>query len=295
MKHLVSIDDLTISDIDEICKIADVRSHQSSSCMANKSVVFLFFENSTRTHYSFSLAAKKLHAITETINTNTLSINKGESLTDTMLVFNNLKVNVVIIRSQINYLPYTLVTQSVDFSVINAGDGINEHPSQALIDFYTIRNNLSHKLKKILICGDILHSRVAHSNIKIFDKYNIDYATVSPPTLYKPLNKMHYSSVETALSSEYFDIIMIMRPQQERIKAGYISSYQEYTKYYGLNEQSLAKSKNPNIAIMHPGPVIRDLDISNTVLDNQMNYLLILKQSSNGLIIRQAILEFLSR
>ena len=290
MRNLISIDDLEIQDIEDILRRAEnyYSMHQS---LQNKSVVLLFFEPSTRTYLSFSMAAKKLSACVEGANIEKLALKKGESILDTIDVLKSMHIDALVLRTDISGLP-ELITKYYNFSVINAGDGINEHPSQALIDLYTIRKHVNQP-GKILICGDLLHSRVVHSNVKLFEKLGIQYATVSPPSLYKPYNVNHYNSLADALSTEYFDAVMSIRLQKERINSGYISSDSEYFRYYGIKEEILKMSLNPNIMVMHPGPMNRNIDIADDIIDTNNERFLVFKQSSYALPIRQAIFEFL--
>lgn len=302
MKDLISVDDLTINDIDLIHKRAEffhVNFDEHYQILNNKILINFFFENSTRTRISFEIAGKKMGAKVINLDISLSSLKKGESITDTALTINAMKPDFVAIRHNSSGI-ISLLKKYINCSLINAGDGTNEHPSQALLDSFVIKKykgNLSNL--KIAICGDILHSRVARSNIKLLKKYNCQINVVMPSTLIpKDYEKWLLENWNIKIFNQLsegvrdVDVIMMLRIQQERMLGSYISSPQEYFKFYGLTNQKIETANNP--IIMHPGPINREVEISSQLADDK-NISLILEQVKSGVATRQAILEFLAK
>jgi aspartate carbamoyltransferase catalytic subunit len=302
MKDLISIDQLSLQDVNEIHKLAQKyfkNSAPATQVLSNKILLNFFFENSTRTRTSFEIAAKRLGAEVVNIDISLSSLKKGESIIDTAKTINAMNPDFVAIRHNSSGIVAQLKNH-IAASLINAGDGTNEHPSQALLDSFVI---LQHKKTlqnlKIAICGDVLHSRVARSNIKLLTKLGAKIHVITPPTLitrdYKNWLKQHWNvevfeSLELGISQ--VDVIMMLRIQQERMLGCYIPSLAEYFKLFGLNHQKL-KAAKPNVLVLHPGPINREVEISSALADDE-NFSLILEQVEAGVAVRQAILEILS-
>lgn len=302
MKDLISIDSLNIDEIDEIFADADFyfnNPHLQHSDLSDKLLINFFFENSTRTRMSFEIAGKKMGAKVINLDISLSSLKKGESIIDTAKTINAMSPDFVAIRHNSSGI-VELLKQHINCSLINAGDGTNEHPSQALLDFFIIkkyRPNITSL--KIAICGDVLHSRVARSNIKLLSKLGCKISVITPPTLMPHgfrewLGKSYNIEVFDNLLSgiKNVDIIMLLRIQQERMVGSYISSLGEYFRLYGLDHDKIKLAKNP--LIMHPGPINRGVEISSELADDK-NVSLILPQVSAGVAVRQAILKFLAK
>lgn len=302
MKNLISIDQLSLQDVNEIHKLAQKYFKNSASfsqILVNKILLNFFFENSTRTRTSFEIAAKRLGAEVVNIDISLSSLKKGESIIDTAKTINAMKPDFVAIRHNSSGIVAQLKNH-ISAALINAGDGTNEHPSQALLDSFVI---LQHKKTlqnlKIAICGDVLHSRVARSNIKLLTKLGAKIRVITPTTLithdYKNWLKENWNvevfeSLE--LGIENVDVIMMLRIQQERMIGCYIPSLAEYFKLFGLDHQKL-KAAKPNVLVLHPGPINREVEISSALADDK-NFSLILEQVEAGVAVRQAILEILA-
>jgi aspartate carbamoyltransferase catalytic subunit len=302
MRDLISIDQLEISDIEEIFSLSNYffdNPSQHFDDLKNKILVNFFFENSTRTRMSFEIAGKRMGAKVINLDISLSSLKKGESIIDTAKTINAMHPDFVAIRHNSSGIVESL-KKYLDCSLINAGDGTNEHPSQALLDFFIIkkyRQNLADL--KIAICGDVLHSRVARSNIKLLSKFGCKISVVSPPTLitfgYKEwLAKNYQVTVFDNLSEgiKNADIIMLLRIQQERMASSFIPSMGEYFNLFGLNHDKIKLANKP--LIMHPGPINRGVEISSDLADDPA-VSLILPQVSAGVSVRQAILKFLSK
>ena len=300
MKNLISIDDININQIDEIHHLANqyfLNPHQHYNDLQEKILVNFFFENSTRTRASFEIAAKKMGAKVLNLDISLSSLKKGESIIDTAKTINALKPDFVAIRHNSSGI-IEILKKYLNCSIINAGDGTNEHPSQALLDAFVIKNHKKtlHNLK-IAICGDVLHSRVARSNIKLLAKYNCEIRVITSPTL---ITKHYREWLKENWNIELYenlidgikdvDVIMMLRIQQERMVGSYISSLAEYYKIYGLNHEKLIHAQNA--LIMHPGPINRDVEISSELADDPKKSL-ILEQVASGVAVRQAILKLL--
>ena len=261
--------------------------------LRGKTQINLFFEPSTRTQSSFELAGKRLGADVINMSLKQSSVAKGETLIDTAVTLNAMKPDLLIVRHQ-SAGAAELLSQKVDCSVVNAGDGSHEHPTQAILDTLTI---LHHKKRieglKIAICGDILHSRVARSNILMLSLLGANINLVAPKTLL-PRNidnfKVNiYNDMRDGIKD--VDVIMMLRLQNERMLSSYIPSAREYFRYYGLDEEKLSIAKNDAI-VMHPGPMNRGVEIDTSVADNVQS--VIKDQVEMGVAARMAILEILS-
>lgn len=261
-RNLLNISDLTIGDVENITKLANQyleEKVENSHVLKNKIVINLFFEDSTRTLASFEIAAKSLGANVITLPIKSSSINKGEDLKDMIKTLNAMNPDYMIIRHKSSGIINTLA-KHVNCSLINAGDGSSEHPTQALADYLVI---ISHKKQiknlKIVICGDILHSRVARSNIRLLKMFGAKISLVAPPALIckhlPEVDSLHYSLIEGIKDA---DVIMLLRLQKERMNNNY--SEKEYFHLYGLDAQKLSHAK-PDAIVMHPGPINRGIEI----------------------------------
>ena len=251
----------------------------------------LFFEDSTRTLTSFELAGKQLGASVINMSIATSSIKKGETLIDTAMTLNAMDPDILIVRHNMSGVPY-LLSEKVNCSVINAGDGSNEHPTQALLDALTIKR---HKKKisglEVAILGDVLHSRVARSNIYLLNKLGAKIRVISPPTLLPPkieeLGVKVFKSLEDGLKD--VDIIMVLRIQKERMSGSFVPSEKEFFKFWGLDRKKLNNAKK-NALVMHPGPINRGIEIDSDVADD-IGRSLILEQVKLGVAIRMSIID----
>ncbi|GAT76262.1 aspartate carbamoyltransferase catalytic subunit [Ehrlichia ruminantium] len=293
MNMLLEINDLNSYDIEFIFDTAIQHfnnSNVSNNSLYGKTIVNLFFESSTRTLSSFEISAKSLGAHTVTINVSTSSMNKGESIVDTVLNINAMNPDLIIIRSQYSQFIKEISKYLPNCHIINAGDGHHEHPTQALIDYCTIRyiKGKIHNLN-ISICGDILHSRVARSNIRLLSRYGANISIVAPPTLIcnlKGVSHIHHNFVEGISGS---DVIMLLRLQKERMTNFTISSEEEYAYLYMLNSENLSYARS-DVIVMHPGPTNKGVEISHYVAEKKS---IILLQVKMGVAVRKAILEYL--
>ena len=256
-------------------------------------IINIFFENSTRTQTSFEIAGKRLGALVTSINVKDSSIKKGETLFDTALTLNAMKPDLIVIRH-----PYSgavqLLSEKIDCSVINAGDGKHEHPTQALLDAMTVlrrKNRLSGLT--VTICGDIAHSRVARSNIFLFGKLGNSIRLVGPATLvpdcFKEFGVEVFNNMREGLKGA--DVVMMLRLQKERMDGGYVPSEREYFKFYGLDEEKLSQAKSDAI-ILHPGPMNRGVEIDSELADD-LSRSAIQEQVEMGVSIRMAVIESL--
>jgi aspartate carbamoyltransferase catalytic subunit len=294
-RNLLTTEDLTIKDIENILTTAE-KYHSTNSnkkILNDKNIVNLFFENSTRTIVSFELAAKKLGANVINITVNNSSVNKGESILDTVKTIDAMQPDFIIIRHNASGIVASLAGQ-VNSRVINGGDGSHQHPTQALLDAYTIKKNKG-KIKglSIAICGDILHSRVARSNIDILTKMGAVIRLIAPKTLL-PINTRLQADIYHDMKHGLrdVDIIMMLRIQKERMQHNFIPSSGEVYKFYGLDEEKLSHAK-PDALVMHPGPVNLGIEICSKVAAGTKS--LLLQQVENGVAVRQAVFELLVR
>jgi len=298
-KHLLGIKYLTPTDINLIFKTADNfkevinRPIKKVPSLRDTTIANLFFENSTRTRISFELAQKRLSADVINFSASSSSVKKGETLIDTVNNILAMKVDMIVMRHP-NPGAAVFLSKHIDASILNAGDGAHEHPTQALLDAYSIREKLGNvKGKNILIAGDILHSRVALSNIFCLQKLGANVMVSGPPTLLP----MHIDKlgvkVETDLRKalEWCDVANMLRIQLERQDVRYIPSLREYSMLYGLNKDLLDSLKK-KIIVMHPGPINRGVEITSDVADSKQS--IILEQVENGVAIRMAVLYLLA-
>ncbi len=299
VKHLLGIKELNREDIEQIFLTADnfkqvlQRPIKRVPTLRDTTVVNLFFENSTRTRLSFELAEKRLSADTINFAVSNSSVSKGETLIDTVNNILAMKVDMVVMRHSASGAPWFL-SQHVDASIINAGDGTNEHPTQALLDAYSIREKLGDlKGKHITIVGDIMHSRVALSNIFCLNKLGAEVTVSGPPTLIPKHIEALGVRVEYNLKKalEWCDVANVLRIQLERQHKPLFSTLREYALYYGVNKQML-DSLGKEILIMHPGPINRGVEINSDVADSKQS--IILDQVENGVAIRMAVIYLLS-
>jgi aspartate carbamoyltransferase catalytic subunit len=298
-KDLLGIKELSPGEInlilDTTLGFADVlkRDIKKVPPLRGKTVVSLFFEPSTRTRTSFALAAKRLSADVVNFSVTTSSVVKGESLIDTALTIQSLGADFVVIRHSSSGVPHFL-SNILNIAVINAGDGANEHPTQALLDIFTIRNHKKEfKGLNVAIIGDIAHSRVAKSNIYGLTKLGAKVRVICPPTL-KPagiedLGVKVYDSIEQGIKDA--DVIMALRLQLERQAKGFLPSLDEYFKLYGLTSERL-KLADDDAIVMHPGPMNRGVEIESEVADGPRS--VILEQVTNGIAVRMAVLYLLA-
>lgn len=299
VKHLLGIKYITRDDIELIFKTADSfkdvinRPIKKVPTLRDTTIVNLFFENSTRTRISFELAEKRLSADVLNFSASSSSVSKGETLIDTVNNILAMKVDMVVMRHPAPGAPMFLA-KHVDTQVINAGDGTHEHPTQALLDAYSIRERLGGvKGKKIAIVGDIRHSRVALSNIFCLQKLGAEVKLVGPPTLMPQFVETLGVTVEHDVRKalEWCDVANVLRIQMERQDTRYFPSLREYAMYFGIDRKMLDGLKK-EIVLMHPGPINRGVEISSDAADS--GHSIILDQVENGVAIRMAVLYLLS-
>jgi len=299
VNHLLAIEDLTKDDINLIFHFADSfkevldRPIKKVPTLRDITVANLFFEDSTRTRMSFELAEKRLSADIINFSSSTSSLKKGESLIDTVNNILAMKVDVIVLRHP-NPGASAFLSNHVKATIINAGDGTHEHPTQALLDAYSIKEKLgSIQNKKILIVGDIKHSRVALSNILCLKKMGAQVRVCGPSTLLpKFLDQIGVEvSYNLSDSVQWCDVVNILRIQLERQKINFFPSNREYAMLFGLNKDVL-KSMNKNIVLMHPGPINRGVEVTSDVIDSDQS--IVLDQVENGVAVRMAILYLLA-
>lgn len=301
VKHLLGIRDLTRQDIELVFQTADQlkevlqRPIKKVPTLRDTTIVNVFFENSTRTRISFELAEKRLGADVVNFSASGSSVSKGETLIDTVNNILSMKVDMVVMRHSASGAPHFL-SKHIHVPIVNAGDGINEHPTQALLDAFSIREKLgSVEGKKIAICGDIMHSRVALSNIYCLKKLGAEVTVVGPPTLIpkhigQALGVNVTYNIREALA--WCDVANVLRIQLERQNMPLFSSLREYSLVYGVNRK-LLDSLQKDILIMHPGPINRGVELSSDVADSGQS--IILDQVENGVATRMAVLYLLAR
>ena len=297
-KHLLSIKDLSKKDINRILNQAEKyllsRKSKKNKFILEKNIINLFFEHSTRTLTSFELAGKQMGASVINMSIATSAIKKGESLIDTAMTLNAMNPDILIVRHKMSGVPY-LLSEKVNCSVINAGDGSNEHPTQALLDALTIKRNKK-KIEglEVAILGDVLHSRVARSNIYLLKKFGAKIRIICPPTLLpaniEKLGVSVYKNLDQGLDG--VDIIMVLRIQKERMEGSFVPSEKEFFRFWGLDRNKLNKAKK-NALVMHPGPINRGIEIDSDVADD-IGRSLILEQVKLGVAIRMAVIKELT-
>ncbi len=306
LKHLLSAADLSKSSAIEILDVAEEMAGVNSRdikklpTLRGKTVVNLFFEDSTRTRISFELAEKRLSADVINFSAKGSSVSKGESLKDTAQTLEAMGADAVVIRHHASGAANVLAHSGwINGSIINAGDGTHEHPTQALLDAFTIRRRIygsESKGKdlsglKIAIVGDVLHSRVARSNLILLNTLGAQVHLIAPPTLFPaavdawPAN-IHFD-LDTAINEVDLDAVMMLRVQGERMNASYFPSEREYSRIWGMNAERLARLK-PNALLMHPGPMNRGLEITAAAADSKNST--VLEQVANGVSVRMAVL-----
>lgn len=298
-RHLLGIKDLTPEDIQLIFHTADNfkevinRPIKKVPSLRDVTIANLFFENSTRTRISFELAEKRLSADVVNFSASSSSVKKGETLLDTVNNILSMKVDMVVMRHPAPGA-HQFLAQHIDANIINAGDGTHEHPTQALLDAYSMREEVGDlKGKKVAILGDVLHSRVALSNIFCLKKLGAEVEVCGPPTLIpKHIDQLGVSvSYDIKKTLAWCDIANVLRIQLERQDIKYFPSLREYAQYFGVNKELLDSLDRP-IVIMHPGPINRGVEITSEVADS--DHSIILQQVENGVAIRMAVLYLLA-
>lgn len=299
-RHLLGIKDLTAQDIqlilDTAAQFKEVlqRPIKKVPSLRDVTIVNLFYENSTRTRISFELAEKRLSADTINFTASGSSAAKGETLLDTVNNILSMKVDMVVMRHSASGAPHFLA-QHIPAAIVNAGDGINEHPTQALLDAFSIREKLGTlEGKKVAILGDIMHSRVALSNIYLLKKMGAEVTVAGPPTLIPKYLQQAFGvnvsyNIEETL--KWCDVANVLRIQLERQSQPLFSSLREYNLAYGINRK-LLDSLNKEIVIMHPGPINRGVELDSDVADSKQS--IILQQVENGVAVRMAALYLLA-
>ena len=299
-KHLLGIKDLNKDDISLILQTADQfkevlqRPIKKVPSLRDVTIVNLFYENSTRTRISFELAEKRLSADTINFTSSGSSVSKGETLLDTVNNILSMKVDMVVMRHSASGAPHFLA-KHIPAAIINAGDGINEHPTQALLDAFSIQEKMGTLAgRKIAIIGDIMHSRVAQSNIYLLKKMGAEITVCGPPTLIpKYITEAFDVQVNYNLRKtlEWCDVANVLRIQLERQNQVLFSSLREYNLVYGIKRQMLDDLKK-EVVIMHPGPINRGVEIDSDVADSGQS--IILQQVENGVAVRMAVLYLLA-
>jgi aspartate carbamoyltransferase catalytic subunit len=304
MKHLLSAADLdrdtcvSILDVAEQMAATQHREIKKLPTLRGRTVVNLFFEDSTRTRISFEAAAKRLSADVINFSAKGSSVSKGESLKDTALTLEAMGADAVVVRHSVSGAPHRLAHAGwIRGAVVNAGDGTHEHPTQALLDAYTLRRHLGApgtdlKGRRVAIVGDVLHSRVARSNVLLLSTLGADVTLVAPPTLLPygvgvwPCGTGY--DLDAALPKS--DVVMMLRVQQERMTAAYFPSVREYSRRYGLDARRMAMMPE-HALVMHPGPMNRGVEIAADVADSDRST--IVEQVTNGVTVRMAVLYLL--
>jgi aspartate carbamoyltransferase catalytic subunit len=299
-RHLLTCEGLKSGEITALLDIADQAADQNRQVMKKRDVlrgrtlINLFFEPSTRTQSSFELAGKRLGADVMNMNVATSSVSKGETLIDTAMTLNAMRPDILVVRHHAAGA-VELLAQKVDCSVINAGDGAHQHPTQALLDALTIRRAKGRIAGlTVAICGDVLHSRVARSNIDVLNTMGARVRVVAPSTLLPSNADRLGVEVFTDMSKglEGADIVMMLRLQRERMQGGFVPSTREYYHFFGLDQDKLERAK-PDALIMHPGPMNRGVEIASTIADHSRS--VIRDQVEMGVAVRMAVLEALAR
>jgi aspartate carbamoyltransferase catalytic subunit len=299
-RHLIGIEGLSRAEITGLLDLSEEASKLSRQVdkkrddLRGRTLINLFFEASTRTQSSFELAGKRLGADVMNMSVSTSSVQKGETLIDTAVTLNAMRPDLLVVRHHAAGA-VQLLSQKVDCSVINAGDGSHEHPTQALLDALTIRRHKGHiEGLVVAICGDILHSRVARSNILLLNALGARVRVVAPSTLLasgiERLGVEVYTSMWEGLVDA--DIVMMLRLQLERMSSSLVPSQREYFHFFGLDYEKLARAK-PDALVMHPGPMNRGVEIDSNVADDPQS--VIREQVEMGVAVRMAVLQALAR
>ncbi len=299
-RHLLGLEDLSREELEHILDTAagfkevSTRSIKKVPALRGKVVVNLFFEDSTRTRTSFALAASRLSADVLEFSAKTSSVSKGETLRDTARNIEAMGVDLVVVRHSAAGAPHYL-TRCIEPSVVNAGDGQHEHPTQGLLDLFTIRE-MKGRIKglKVAIVGDIAHSRVARSDLFGLRKFGAEVTLIGPATLLPKGFEDMGASLSCDLDEVIgrVDVVNMLRVQNERITSSVFPSLQEYSRLFGLTRERLARAK-PDLLVMHPGPINRGVEMASDVADGAQSA--ILRQVSNGLAVRMAVLFLLNQ
>ena len=299
--HLLKIEGLHPPEIAGLLDLAESyvllnRSGKTQrDLLRGRTLINLFYEDSTRTRTSFELAGKRLGADVINMSVSTSSVNKGETLLDTAATLNAMRCDLLVVRHDQSGAP-NLLAQKVSSAVINAGDGTHEHPTQALLDALTLRRRRGTlEGLAVAICGDVLHSRVARSNIHLLTTMGGRVRVVGPPTLIPAeaadLGVEVFHDMEAGLAG--VDVVMMLRLQKERTARGLVPSAREYFRFFGLDAAKLARAK-PDVLVMHPGPMNRGVEIDSAVADDPVHSV-IGEQVEMGVAVRMAVLDVLSR
>ena len=296
LRHLLGIEDLTVASAEQLLNTAEAffevsrRPIRKVPTLRGKTVVNVFYEASTRTRTSFELAGKRLSADVVNISASSSSTSKGETLRDTASTLDAMRPDVLVLRHSASGAPH-YIARYTRAAVVNAGDGMHQHPTQALLDAFTIRRAKGKDLRglRVAICGDILHSRVARSNALLLGLLGAEVRLAGPRTLlpHRPeaLGVRVFDRIEPAL--EGADVVMVLRIQRERLGAALLPSLREYARYFGLSERRLALAR-PNAIVMHPGPMNRGVEINEDIADGERS--VILDQVEAGVAVRMAVL-----
>jgi aspartate carbamoyltransferase catalytic subunit len=299
--HLLGIEGLSVGEITALLDLGDEyvalgrAKEKKSPLLKGRTVINLFFEASTRTQSSFELAGKRLGADVMNMSVRTSSVTKGETLIDTATTLNAMRPDILIVRHQ-DSGAVEMLARKLDCCVVNAGDGSHEHPTQALLDALTIRRRRhSFEGLTVAICGDVLHSRVARSNIHLLSKMGARVRLIAPRTLLPAAAGRFGVEIFTDMREglKGVDIVMMLRLQLERMTGAFIPSTREYFRFWGLDREKLAYAK-PGALVMHPGPMNRGVEIDSAVADD-IEVSLIHEQVEMGVAIRMAVLDALSR
>ncbi len=299
-RQLLGIEGLSVPDIAYLLDFAEreYTANRDAPCkrdtLRGRTQINLFFESSTRTQSSFELAGKRLGADVMNMSVPTSSVQKGETLVDTAITLNAMQTDLLVVRHSAAGAA-ALLAQKVECAVINAGDGPHEHPTQALLDALTIRNHKGQiEGLTIAICGDILHSRVARSNIILFNKLGARVRLVAPSTLLPPMASRLGAEIFTRMEDglQGCDIVMMLRLQRERMRQSFVPSRREYFHFFGLDHAKLAYAK-PDALVMHPGPMNRGIEIDSGVADDARS--VIREQVEMGVAVRMAVLQALAQ
>src|SRR5260221_1701107 len=299
-RHLLGNEGLSADEIVGLLDLADAAVAVSRQIEKKKAVlrgrtqINLFFEASTRTQSSFEIAGKRLGADVMNMAVGASSVSKGETLIDTAMTLNAMRPDILVVRHHAAGA-VELLAQKVDCSVINAGDGAHQHPTQALLDALTIRRAKGRIAGlTVAICGDVLHSRVARSNINVLNTMGARVRIIAPSTLLPTAAERLGAEVFTDMNAglEGVDIVMMLRLQRERMQGSYVPSTREYFHFFGLDHEKLARAK-PDALIMHPGPMNRGVEIASTIADHSRS--VIRDQVEMGVAVRMAVLEAMAR
>jgi aspartate carbamoyltransferase catalytic subunit len=299
-RHLLTVEGLGATEINFLLDLADSAADDNRQAgkrrdiLRGRTLINLFFEASTRTQSSFEMAAKRLGGDVMNMNVSTSSVQKGETLIDTAMTLNAMRPDIIVVRHHAAGA-VELLAQKVDCSVVNAGDGSHQHPTQALLDALTIRRAKGRIAGlTVAICGDILHSRVARSNIILLNALGARVRIAAPSTLLPAAPERLGAEVFTDMwkALEGADVVMMLRLQRERMEGSYVPSSREYFHFFGLDHEKLARAK-PDAIVMHPGPMNRGVEIASTVADHSSS--VIREQVEMGVAVRMAVLEALAR